>query len=496
MNASHGAGGRRSILAAAIVGALASIAAPAASQSDGASPDGDAGVETVVVDDLDFEGVFSEPRACPAAPWLVVIQRKLGREYLHVIDTRTGDRRDLSSAPIEDEFGGPTGTYDGQADWMPTADEGGRHWLTYSGGGRFNNRDVYLTYVGAERSWRLTSDREWDHSPRFSPDGTRIVFVSTRTGSGDLYVIDDVDAIRATILGGASPEAEANVVQLTVNPEPDVYPAFDPTGRFVAYSQFGRSEQEATTQANMGVAVLDLDDRAEPPARLTLDAVQETRPSWSPDGNRIAFYFSERLEDPEVQVGMVEVAYGEKSGVPRVGRLVETGVGREVARHVLPGDSRGPNWGARSETGHSKTLLYIRKDASGTSRVVVADVGRWEAGQPDFETRLDLGGVEAPEDVSWGHDGTALFAAQSDRRYGVYRAPVPTGLLADQGVFERDLVADPGGGGVWKWVAGGGAVVAGGLAVALLSGDDGGGDTGPPPSVIPDPPCPPGVDCR
>jgi hypothetical protein len=484
-----------SVLVAALLAGPAQVRSQSA-MGEGAIAGLSDGVEIVVQDDLDFEGVFSQPRACPSAPWLVVVQRKLAREYLHIVDTRTGERTDLASAPLEDELGGPGGTYDGQADWMALPDEGGRHWLTFSGGGRFNNRDVYITYLGADRSFRLTSDREWDHSPRFAPDGSKIVFVSTRTGSGDLYVIDDVDEIRATILSGATPAPETGVVQLTTNPEPDVYPAIDPTGRFVAYSQFGRSEQEATTQANMGVAVLDLDHRSDPPARLTLDAVQETRPSWSPDGNRIAFYFSERLEDPEVQVGMVEVVYGEKSGVPRVGRLVETGVGREVARNVIPGDDRGPSWGARSESGHAKTILYIRKDAAGASRVVVADVANWEEGQPDFETRIEIGGVEAPEDVTWGYDGTALFAAQSDRRYGVFRAPLAHGFLADRGVFERDLVADPGGAGMWKWVAGGGAVVAGGLAVALLSGGDDGGDPPLPPNVIPDPPCPPGVECR
>ena len=133
-------------------------------------------------------------------------------------------------------------------------------------------------------------------------------------------------------------------MRLTDNPRPDLHPAWHPFGRYIVFSQFARAEEELTTESNYGLAILDTSDRRAVPIRLTFDRAQETRASWSPDGNRLAFYFSERVEATSVRVGVLDVIYEAETDVPVRARLIETGAGRSLAHDVLPSDRNGPVW--------------------------------------------------------------------------------------------------------------------------------------------------------
>ncbi len=103
-----------------------------------------------------------------------------------------------------------------------------------------------------------------DESPAWSPDGRRIVFSSSGTGEGDLYLVD-ADG--------------SHLERLTSTDEPDREPDWSPDGTRIAFSRI--------TPTGTELWVVDLADGAE--TRLTVPVGRDEGARWSPDGTRIAF---------------------------------------------------------------------------------------------------------------------------------------------------------------------------------------------------------------
>jgi dipeptidyl aminopeptidase/acylaminoacyl peptidase len=104
-------------------------------------------------------------------------------------------------------------------------------WLAPAGGGPARQ----LTFPQAGRPGKA----HHDHSPRFSPDGQRVAFLSDREGSEQVYLIDlrGGEAQRLTHLpGGAegllfAPDGASIVVETAVFPDCPVLPAGDECNR-------------------------------------------------------------------------------------------------------------------------------------------------------------------------------------------------------------------------------------------------------------------------
>lgn len=83
--------------------------------------------------------------------------------------------------------------------------------------------DFYRMNVDGSNVVQLTALPGYGHSPTWSPDGSRLVFVSNRSGSLDLYVMN---------VGGA------NVQQVTSSPERETLPSWSPDGETILYVIF------------------------------------------------------------------------------------------------------------------------------------------------------------------------------------------------------------------------------------------------------------------
>lgn len=109
-----------------------------------------------------------------------------------------------------------------------------------------------------------TSD-QWNHSPDLSADGTRVAFVSTRSGNAELWVADRSGAPARQL----SQFGRASMRQ----------PRWSPDGRRVLIS--------AGVNGQMDLYALDAATGST--TRLTNDGDDEVAPSWSRDGSSVIF---------------------------------------------------------------------------------------------------------------------------------------------------------------------------------------------------------------
>lgn len=84
--------------------------------------------------------------------------------------------------------------------------------------------DIYTQLVGSRVVTQLTSDADEDVMPSISPDGTRIAFCSNRGGNWDIYVMP--------VTGGQA-------VQITADATPDLHPTWSPDGTKLAFCRLG-----------------------------------------------------------------------------------------------------------------------------------------------------------------------------------------------------------------------------------------------------------------
>ncbi len=131
-------------------------------------------------------------------------------------------------------------------------------------GEKGDNFDIYLKMIGSSEVRRLTTDPAPDFVPSWSPDGGRLTFVSNRSGTPQVYVLELADgkARRLTYSGGYNTS-----------------PSWSPAGDKIAY----------TGRVNGRFQIFTIGVQGGDPQQLTVNSGDSEDPSWSPDGRFIAF---------------------------------------------------------------------------------------------------------------------------------------------------------------------------------------------------------------
>lgn len=126
------------------------------------------------------------------------------------------------------------------------------------------NAEIYLVDPNVGIPANLTNNPGIDRSPDWSPDGSWIAFESDRSGNTDIFVMQ---------------HDGANVVNLTNNSAADAFPAWSPDSSRIAFV--------SDRAGGPAIFVMNIDGSAV--TRLTQTAIPTSAPVWSPDGNRVAF---------------------------------------------------------------------------------------------------------------------------------------------------------------------------------------------------------------
>ncbi len=126
-----------------------------------------------------------------------------------------------------------------------------------------DNTDIYVMDADGRNRENLTNHPAYDGDPDWSPDRTKIAFVSDRNGGNQIYVMD---------ADGKNP------IRLTDGPRSKWAPDWSPDGGKIAFTV----QPAAIRESHIAVMDADGDNRV----RFRSHARD---PSWSPDGREIAF---------------------------------------------------------------------------------------------------------------------------------------------------------------------------------------------------------------
>lgn len=223
-------------------------------------------------------------------------------------------------------------------------------------GRRSKNKELYYCDADGGGLVRLTQDRAMCVSPRWGPEGQKIVYTSDRKGFPDIYLIDLARGKRDRVahysglnMGGAlSPDGNDLALILSKDGNPELYIKALGSGRLTRVTKTRRAA--------------------------------ESSPSWSPDGRRIV-YVSDRSGTPQLYM------VSRSGGAPR--RLTSRGA-----------ENVAPDWGPGG-------MLAFACRTGGKYHICIMN--------PDTMERKQITSDWADyEDPSWAPDGRHIVCSRTE----------------------------------------------------------------------------------
>ena len=242
---------------------------------------------------------------------------------------------------------------------------------------------LFTIDLATRKVTQLTSGRNHhDQHPKWSPDGKRISFVSSRSGSFDLYVMN-ADG--------------TNVTRVTDHKANDYDPIWMPDGQSLIFS----SERDSRSDL---YRVWLADKRVD---RLTHHFVgRAIMPSISPDGKSVAFAAQtlQRMNFWDFQIHILDLASGKSRALD------------------APGGTCWPSWSpdgnliANVALHAEPSRLQIRTPTGEQSRELRPDPKRWHY-YPDWSADGRLIAFSVSPEHHEGEDWDLAIAAPDGSRY-------------------------------------------------------------------------------
>lgn len=212
-----------------------------------------------------------------------------------------------------------------------------RYHFKQDGEGYLDRRatHLYLFDVASKKLDTLTTGRYNELRPVFSPDGSRIVFVSNRT--------EDPDKNQNTDLYVMEAKPGAEMKKLTTWRGGDDSPVWSPDGKFIAYLQTS-SDEPFTMYGQTYLAVIPVDGGV---PRLLSKPVDRpfSNPRWSDDGKTI---YGILRDDRQALVASFDAADG---------KLTRVADGEKVFGNLEPNRAKNA-WVALMSTPYQPAEIY------------------------------------------------------------------------------------------------------------------------------------------
>lgn len=256
---------------------------------------------------------------------------------------------------------------------------------------------IYNIYVGAVgvKEEKVTQSSSKDGYANWSPVSSEIAFVSSRSGSGDIYLVN----------------LSSRVTQrLSASPDVDIFPEWFPNAERIVYSSGDALNHDLFTVDRESSET----DRWNSPKQLTSWPCDDLRPIVSPDGKNIAFYADDCLsrhagsnQSPDQ---IVEDSFSQASEkiwnlhvVPYIkGKVYKAEELKKmiIARDVVIDLNTGPAW-----TPDGRGIFYIKRDPKNFNPIYGYDI---YAGQRYFFKT----GTKMNRDILMSRLGILSFRAQ------------------------------------------------------------------------------------
>jgi dipeptidyl aminopeptidase/acylaminoacyl peptidase len=312
---------------------------------------------------------------------------------------------------------------------------------------------IWTVGLDGRNERQITSSTDSESNPRFSPDGKYLSFTSSRPGKAkgnQVWLLDRSggEAFQLTEVKGRlqgyewSPDSRR--LALTIgDPDPDAAdaPGSPSTGSGSAASDGGgrprvpkpividryKYKQDVQGYLLSGrhsyIYLFDLESKSLD--RLTKSTVDESSPSWSPDGTRLAF-MSNRAPDPDREPSAQLFVVDAKPGA--------------TEKALSPATSRGGR-GKAEWSADGKWLAFLEGDekkygAYGMEHLaIVAADGSAPPKRVASSEALDRG-VSQPR---WSEDGQSLYAIVTDDM-SAYGARIPINGGSAVAITDKPIV--------------------------------------------------------
>ncbi len=277
------------------------------------------------------------------------------------------------------------------------------------------NSDIWMVSWDGQESVQVTNTPDGESTPRFSPDGKYLSFLSARQGltKGQIWLMDrrGGEAKKLTDLKNDledyvwSPDGKKIALVLR-----DIEYADSAKTKVRKPYVLDRYHFKADIRGyleNSPVHLYVLDITTKALDTLTTGIYDETSPAWSPDGTQLAFVSNRTAEPDRNQNTDIYVIEARKGAAPK--QLT-----------TWPGYDSNPVW---SPDGQS--IAYLRSTASGNflmyDQAVLAVVGR-AGGEPKLLSKA----LDRPvRDPRWTKDGQAIGVLVQDNRQSYVGQYVP-----------------------------------------------------------------------